>query len=264
MKNKAYYHIYLPDDYSWAGIFTDQMGKMLESGLMKDIDQFNVTAIGNKDHINRLSDLLGYYYKLTGTSTNLTWFQKNISDYDLNNLDRMKNENILSETQTLKKIREDCLNSSEPFNVLYFHAKAVTSIEKCLKRGQPERYINYIHWRKMLDYFSIIKWKESIALLENFDAVGCNYCNWPSNHFSGNYWWSNSEYIKRLSDPTDEEWWKSYKDLHTELYKLPDRLVSEMWIGSGKDADLYSFYFDKTPPPISNLGERIIFTEEYE
>lgn len=264
MKNKAYYHIYLPDDHSWCNIFCGQIGKMIDSGLVKDLDKFHVIAIGNQKAIEEISGLLNYYQNVTGMNIVLTWFNKIISDNDLNRLDNIPNNAVLSETQTLKIIRDEARIAIEPYNILYFHAKAVTSVEKCIKNGQYNRYVNYIHWRKLLDYFSLIKYKESIARLKDAEVVGCNLCNWPSPHLSGNYWWSDSIYISSLSDPNDEIWWKLYKDSHPALYTLPDRLVSEMWIGSGVNAKMYSFYNDKTPPPISNLGERIIFASEYE
>jgi|APFre7841882654_1041346.scaffolds.fasta_scaffold09741_9 hypothetical protein len=263
MTNKAYYHIYLPEDRSWANIFCDQIGKMIDSGLVNDLENFHVIAIGNPDSIKELGGLLQYYHKVTGLNITLTWFQKSISDNDLVNLDNMPNKDVLSETQTLKIIRDEARNSKKPYNILYFHAKAVTSVEKCLKRGQYDRFINYIHWRKLLDHFSLIKYKDSIELLNNFDAVGCNFCEWPSFHFSGNYWWSDSVYISSLADPNDEIWWELYKKDNPDLYRLPNRLVSEMWIGSGVNSKLYSFYNHPSPPPISNLGEQIIYAKEY-
>jgi hypothetical protein len=65
----------------------------------------------------------------------------------------------------------------------------------------------------MMLYFLVNKCADCFELLESYDAVGCNYLENPFRHFSGNFWWANSNYIKHLDliDNTDErhfaEWW---------------------------------------------------------
>ncbi|MCK9369306.1 hypothetical protein M0R04_05145 [Candidatus Dojkabacteria bacterium] len=264
MKNKAYYHIYMPDDDSWSYIFIDQMSKLIDSGLVNKLSNLHVVCIGNMKSINHMKGLLSYYNSVTGLNITLTLFEKTISDNYLHKLDVVENKSILSETQTLKIIRDDCITSNEPFNVLYFHAKAVTSIEKALKTGQYNRFVNFVHWRKLLDYFVIEKHTECIKKLnDGFNTASTNFCEWPSKHYSGNYWWATSDYIKTLNDSNDTLWWDSYKSKHQDLYRLPDRLVAEMWIGSGDNPRMYSSFSDPLRPPISNLGDRFILGLEY-
>lgn len=265
MKNKAYYHAYLTDDSAWTHIFMEQMGDIIDSGLMDKLDELHIICIGNPASIQHMTGLLNYYQQVTKVKIILTYFDKQITDIELPNLSAYPNNNILSETQTLSILRNESLQSEEPYNILYFHAKAVTSIETCLKRGMYGIFINYMHWRKHLNYFVLEKYQDCWNKLnEGFDVTGSNFGPWPSNHYSGNFWWANSEYIKTLPDPNDNSWWESYKTQHPALLTMADRLVAEMWIGSGETAKMYSFYNDPEPPPISNLGARMILKKEYE
>jgi hypothetical protein len=61
--------------------------------------------------------------------------------------------------------------------------------------------------------------------LNEYDACGVDLVDTPQIHFSGNFWWSNSEYIKTL--PT----------IHDLKYKIKPVLSvrhnCEFWIGMG-------------------------------
>lgn len=87
----------------------------------------------------------------------------------------------------MQKMAEE---SADPFYALYLHQKGITAI------GKPtEQKMN--DWRNLMDYWCIDKWKSCIEKLnEGFNIVGCNYATWPVKHFSGNQYWSTSEFIK--------------------------------------------------------------------
>lgn len=263
MKNKVYYHIYMPDDESWTYIFVDQMSRVIDSGLIDHIDTFHVICIGNKLSIETMNRLLTYYHSQFKINFKLTYFNKGITDKDLLMLDGLPNRSVLSETQTLSIIRNESLECEDDYNIMYFHAKGVTSIERLLKTGLFHKFVNTVHWRKHLEWGVIDKYKECIDLLKTNDTVGTNLCPWPCNHYSGNYWWATSSYIKSLPDPNDSSWWDSYKNIHADLKRLPDRLVAEMWIGSGNDPKHYNFFTDPTPPPVSSMGDRLVLMKEY-
>ena len=53
-------------------------------------------------------------------------------------------------------------------------------------------------WINLLIYFNIDKHDICIKELDNFDCIGCNYLLKPENHFSGNFWWSKTDYICKL------------------------------------------------------------------
>lgn len=110
----------------------------------------------------------------------------------------------LYERATLYKIHE--LSQKEKFLALYMHTKGI--------RHDPNNK-KITDWVDYLLYFCIKKSFECIKLLnkKDFDAVGVNLRNRPELHFSGNFWWANSKYIKKLSNKIE-----------------PDYLAPEMWI----------------------------------
>lgn len=263
MKNKAYYHIFMPDDLSWSYIVIDQIKDLIESGVAEKLEVLNVTSIGNQESTEHLIGLLQYYNQITGLNIFLNPIRKDYDDSSLLNIDR--NINILTETTTLNKLWQDAKESVEEYNILYFHTKGVTAVERVLKQRNYRTFVNYLHWRKHCEWSIFEKHQEALVLLgSEFDAVGTNYTDWPTKHFSGNVWWAQSKYISSLEDPASREWWEKYKTKNPQAFSwLPDRLSNEMWIGSGEDAKLYSFYNHPSPPPISNLGEQIILRKDY-
>ena len=63
-----------------------------------------------------------------------------------------------------------------------------------------------------MTYFMITKHSECLEKLEKYDAIGCNYLSQPHPHFSGNFWWANSDYLSNLNTDKlvarhDAEWW---------------------------------------------------------
>jgi len=152
------------------------------------------------------------------------------------------------EFPTLKTIW-DSSKSEEPFRVLYLHTKGVSRDNQNVK-----------DWVDLLSYFNINKWSERISELNNNDCTGINYGGNPEDinshpaywgygkapmHYSGNFWWSNSEHISKLPDP---------------LVWIPDndltrwRVMNEMWlcqIPTGKYHCAYSSGVDHyvTPYP---------------
>lgn len=134
------------------------------------------------------------------------------------------------ETSTLKRLMRFAKDNPD-YKILYLHSK-----------GTDKNSSEIDDWRNLLNYFAIEKWKESVQLLEDYDAVGCNYSEdtWLGHypHFSGNFWWANAEYINRLDN----------KFLESE-----SRWDREFWIGSGS-GKMYS---------IHNSGVNH-YTEKYE
>jgi hypothetical protein len=103
-----------------------------------------------------------------------------------------------------------------------------TSLKDFCDNQQTENLIMYIHnrgmsrgedspaedWTFMMEYFIIENWKNSINLLKDKYTCGCEM--WPDNsvfHYSGNFWWARSSYIKLLPFPnfynrwTESEFW---------------------------------------------------------
>ncbi len=118
---------------------------------------------------------------------------------------------------------------NDDLTILYLHTKGVTK-----PNSAPVR-----DWVDYLTYFNVIRWQDMLVALKEGDAVGVNHGGNPDDynehpqtwgygkaplHFSGNFWWSKSSYIKRLVSPYG---W------------CPDnnytrwRVMCEMWVCSG-------------------------------
>jgi hypothetical protein len=76
----------------------------------------------------------------------------------------------------------------------YIHTKGVT-------RYGTNFYKNVESWRRYMEYFVLIRWRQCIADLDNYEVAGVSYTIKPKPHFSGNFWWSRGDYIQK--NPTD-------------------------------------------------------------
>ena len=129
----------------------------------------------------------------------------------------------MAEIPTLNSLREHSL--SEDFNVLYIHTKGVAYLEK----GNTKEIVMY--WRKYMEHFCIGKWKECLNALDEYDAAGCEFYgsnkhfsgNVNPPHFSGNFWWARSSYLRTLPRVEDV--------ILPEIHSA-ERMKAEFWIGS--------------------------------
>ena len=92
----------------------------------------------------------------------------------------------LYETATLNKIWYAA--KQEEFNVLYLHSKGVSH------NGTNQQILD---WVEYLTYFNIDRYSDCLKQLEDNDVVGVNISNDIMIHYSGNFWWSKSSYIKK-------------------------------------------------------------------
>ena len=116
---------------------------------------------------------------------------------------------------TLKKLKTFCNNSKFNTPVAYINTKGTFS-------GFDNPCIS--DWRKYMTYFILEKMETCINFIEQgFDAVGVDWSTKPNNHFSGNFWWASSNYIKSLP-PVDPD--------NVFINNLPtQRHFAEFWIG---------------------------------
>ena len=109
---------------------------------------------------------------------------------------------LLFEIPTINLIRTFC-EYNPNCKILYLHTKGISF---------PHNQ-NITDWRNMMSYFLVNKTDTCLELLKNYDTVGCNYMDTPCKHYSGNFWWATSDYIKLLTKIPDgsvrhaSEWW---------------------------------------------------------
>ena len=95
--------------------------------------------------------------------------------------------------------------------ILYFHTKGVSN---------PWRYTT--DWRKLMMAWVIGQWRENMRQLsQGYDAIGVNWISHGQQHFSGNFWMANPDWIRKLP---------FYPQYHADLSRT--RYTCEMWIGA--------------------------------
>ena len=123
----------------------------------------------------------------------------------------------LYERATLRKMME--ISQQEPSHFWYAHTKGL----KYISTNTSEES-NVIDWIKLMCHFNFTLWKDASYELTNVNVCGCNFRDTPLPHFSGNFWWATSDYIKTLpksigSRYLDPEMWlfrrnPTYRCLH--------------------------------------------------
>jgi hypothetical protein len=262
MKKYVYYHLYLPDEAAaWANYLLEQYKMIEDHGLADEIEKFHLVVVGKPQNVelarglaNSLSDKIEIH----------EYEDKFTKDSDLHTLDTDlygRNTRPVTEYGTLQLIYEHALREDAHF--LYLHAKGVTSYERHLRSKKFVEFKNYFYWRKFLEWGTVEHWQLCNQLLGSYDVVSCNYAPWPMKHFSGNYWWSKSEYIRKLADIRDDNWWMSQLDKYDIMKNLTWRLRDEMWICSLNECNHFSLKDADNPPPASNLALEFMPRKKY-
>lgn len=217
MKIYGFYFVALMLD-NWSDIVTEQLQMWLASELFSKTDKVFIRVYYEKENdLECFKKRIKDYSKITLTSTNTNEF----------------------EFGTLKILQD--LSFTDDFYCYYFHSKGVSISEKVknyrigrvpgsidISFSDIKKNVNL--WRKYMEYFIIDKYQTCIDILDQgFDACGTQLMKWPRTdqyHFSGNFWWAKSEYIKKL------------QKIDTSV---AERHQAEKWIGSanGKFKCLY-------------------------
>lgn len=198
-KIAVFYHIYQCDN--WGKLFWEQYSLLMSSGLGWQADLVHIGVNGDQELMMFPSD------------------EKNT--VPLPSFEIKQNQNPqLEETDTLLSLSKFA-EENKDYKILYMHMKGVTKQDNLEVRD----------WRNMMEYFCIERWEDCVALLDEHDAVGCNFqdnCYWGFYpHFSGNFWWANAKHIQQLD--------KSYLESNFRHHR-------EFWIGSKPNADLYEIH----------------------
>lgn len=157
----------------WKEVVSDQFDCLYKSGLFFDCEKIHITFLGNN-------------------SKDLDWILS----------DKIEIRNF---SKNLKHYEKLCLNDLRTWSetndsyVFYFHTKGVS---------KPQYKENIWAWRKMMEHFLIEKYIKCVDFLETNDAIGISICDVGTDakisnenhkfHFSGNFWWSKTDYLKFL------------------------------------------------------------------
>ena len=147
-------------------VFKQQLLKIINSGLYKKLRKIYIGYLG--EYCLEFKELLFKYDKL-----HLIFYSKDLS---------------LMEFPTLTELHRFCCESYENHKILYIHTKGV--------RFPKSIYLS--DWRNYMEYFLIEKHTICLNDLDTYDALGVNFKSNPWCHFSGNFWWTKSDYVKKL------------------------------------------------------------------
>jgi glycosyltransferase involved in cell wall biosynthesis len=219
-------HNYLINN--WKEILEEQLNKINISGLYKNSTKLFLFAYGDDEQWNI--------------------FKSYISTYDKDNkIEIKRHDNNFYEYYTLQNMWNFCQNTEESY-ILYIHLKGVWSRHN-IQTGDNDEYnptkaIKNIEalteWRKCLEYFNIERWYNCIEKLEeNYEVVGALYnYNKECPLFTGNFWWTNSNYIKKL------EYLQFEKEKEPHDVNLWIRIKCEKWINTIEN-NFYNLYVPK-------------------
>lgn len=198
-----FFHVYLQRGYTH--ILLSKFKKFQASGLYEKANKIYLTLFGEIEKNQEfLSDLKDLYPKI---------------EYAL-----IANQEFMNEPDTLNFMLKKAKEYESNTSMLYLHTKG-------LSYANPDVRKNVEAWVRYLDLFVIYKWEECVKALENHDAAGGLYVYHNPKHFSGNFWWANSDYIKTLPK--------------LNQYNIAKLNRGEFWILSNTDK-IYSVQ-DNTP-----------------
>jgi len=165
-----FFHVYLKNDFSH--ILLSKFKKFKASGLYEKANKIYLTLFGDiEQHQEFLTDLKDLYSKI---------------EYVL-----ITNKEFDNEADTFNFMLKKAESYEKNTPMLYVHTKGVSHTHPILKK-------NINAWVRYLDLYTINKWERSLVGIEDNDAAGGLYEASNPKHFSGNFFWANSEYIKSL------------------------------------------------------------------
>ncbi len=200
-KNYIYFHICTLGP--WKTVVHELFQRVISSGLIDVVEKVHVVVLGVADEVKQALD----HPKVT-----IVFNSK---------------DNSIYERKCLSLLREHA--DRENCRFLYIHSKGIS-----------KRAIGITDWIELLTYFNIEQHQQCIQELEHFDTVSVNINSaegWvlkrdateqdpaKAYHYSGNFWWANSEYIKTLSKTIG-----------------PKYIDPELWIGGGEKKNMLSLW----------------------
>lgn len=187
-----FWHIYANKNLQERAknIIERQFEKIKKSGLLDRCEQIFIGYVGDVDfpseEILKNSKVRFFAREFTGGEGITTLFLKLFCDY----------------------LSSDAL-------VLHIHNRGVTHNpdfpDKCVNVERLKHCcLPAEDWTLMMEFFTIERWAQSIAFLEDKFACGCEmwshaHREFPNDfifHYVGNFWWARSDYIKLLDFPS--------------------------------------------------------------
>lgn len=171
----------------WKEIVNEQIQKISGSGLYERTDRLFVVLLGENPE----------EFPFRMGKIEVAYSSPNLSEFEF---------------PTLQRLWEFC--QSNDGLIYYLHTKGVSRDTESTQA-----------WRRYMEHFIIERHERCIKELETNDICGVDWFDKPWPHFSGNFWWATSRYVRQLSSVHEQE-----------VFQVLDhgqRHNCERWIGSG-------------------------------
>jgi hypothetical protein len=226
----------------WEEVITKLLNTCKQAGLLKQVQKCYMIALGNKSQLVNLNDIIKNY-----DNCEIKTHQSDVTNY---------------ERTTLNILWDDANIKDHNFKVLYLHSKGVT-------RNKNREIACVSDWVDYMSHYLINHHQLCQQALNTFDTVGVNFKFDPQPHFSGNFWWANSKYIKTLpryigQNYLDPEMWicslvesrilclaQSNVDHYKQRYQFDSYQHKTIDMVSNKD----NIIFDQDNPVLNKLDK---------
>lgn len=202
-----------------TNILRKLLAKIIETGTLQKLDHLYVINVGDQISFPTIDGNPLTKLRIINYSPNTELFEKP----------------TINLIQLFSKYNGNC-------KILYLHTKGITNSSQ-----------NVVDWVDYMLYFLLDNHRVCIDLLDIFDTVGCNFQDKPKKHYSGNFWWADSNYIKKLDNVNwdsqsrhDCEWFilnheniKPFNLFNSDIDHYQNSFPSEMYKNK---IDYFSFY----------------------
>ena len=188
----------------WKVIVEDQLNTLHECGLGNAASEYIVSYSGGK--YSDFQEMADFYDLFPPEATTVVESFK--KPWEVPAVNQIYHHCMAKEQQT----------TNQTDIVFYFHNKGAGKMP-----SQPgktsQTYKNITHWRKYMEYFLLERPALCMEKLLNDSKTSCGI-NWKYNHYSGNMWAANCQYIRTL-EPLNMSGHLNY-------------VAAETWIGDDK------------------------------
>jgi len=191
VQEKIYVYMHVCCINNWKDIFNSLYTKIKTSGLHNKIQSIRCFLLSTN-----IQEDVSFFYSLNDEKIELIGYHTNLELYEI---------------PTIRLLHEHACR--EDIYVLYLHSKGV-------KHYGKNTEVNVCDWVNYMTYFNIEKHDTCLQALIDNDTVGVNLHrkeNMIQTHYSGNFWWTKSEYLKKLEPCVNNhynstEFWLTEKD----------------------------------------------------
>ena len=85
----------------------------------------------------------------------------------------------------------------------YCHTKGIKYFDRPDNNHEKNCVIS---WINLMIHWNINHWRDASEKLKSHDTYGCDFTRDPVCHYSGNFWWANSHYIRTLPRNIGEDY----------------------------------------------------------